>query len=81
MVEQQRLNIGLNGKMAHALGLRKSIWRLSVKVGDSVKYSNDKTCVGVIVAIGSNMFKVKWNKEGAEEWMPEYALELISESR
>jgi len=52
-----------------------------VKVGDSVKYFNDKTCVGIIVAIGSNMFKVKWNKDGAEEWMPEYALELINESR
>ena len=52
-----------------------------MKVGDKVNYFNDKTYTGVITAVGSSMFKVKWNKEGVEEWMPEYALELISESR
>ncbi len=52
-----------------------------MKIGDLVKYVNDKTYVGMIVAIGSNMLKVKWNKVGVEEWMPEYALEITYESR
>ena len=49
----------------------------SFKVGDQVNYLNDKTYVGFIIAIGSNMIRVKWNKEGVEEWMPAYALELV----
>jgi len=52
-----------------------------MKVGDQVSYLNDKTYTGVIIAVGSNMLRVKWNKEGVEEWMPEYALEIISEGR
>lgn len=52
-----------------------------MKVGDKVNYFNDKTYAGIIIAIGSNMIRVKWNKEGVEEWMPQYALELIIENR
>ena len=49
-----------------------------MRVGNKVEYLHDRTYIGVIIAIGSNLFKVKWNKGGIEEWMPEYALEIIS---
>ena len=52
-----------------------------MKVGDVVRYSNDAKCKGVIVVVGSNMLKVRWDNTGVEEWMPEYALEVIDERR
>ena len=48
-----------------------------MKVGDFVKYRNDKNCQGVIIEIGSNLYRVKWNNHDVEEWMPGYALEVI----
>jgi len=52
-----------------------------MKTGDVVRYLNDKACTGVITEVGSNLYLVKWDHNGVEEWMPEYALELINESR
>ena len=51
-----------------------------MKVGSLVRYLSDTKCVGVIVEVGSNMFKVRWRNTEVEEWMPEYALEAINES-
>ena len=51
-----------------------------MKVGDLVKYKSDESYVGVIIEVGSNMFKVDWGHDEAE-WIPEYALEVINESR
>lgn len=51
-----------------------------MKVGDLVKYTSDENFIGVIVEIGSNMFKVDWGDDETE-WIPEYALEVINESR
>lgn len=49
-----------------------------MKKGDRVKYAFGGEFVGTIVEVGSNMLKVAW--EGHDtEWMPRYALELISQ--
>ena len=48
-----------------------------MKIGDLVRYASDKNCIGVVVAIGSNMLKIKWENSENEEWMPAYALEVI----
>ena len=51
------------------------------KKGSLVRYIHDNKCVGLIIAIGSNMIKIRWRNTGVEEWMPEYALEVFDESR
>ena len=51
-----------------------------MKVGDLVKYKHDESYVGVIIEIGSNMFRIDWGKNKIE-WLPEYALEVINESQ
>ena len=51
-----------------------------MKVGDLVKYNSDESYVGVILEVGSNMLKVDWGDKQIE-WVPEYALEIINESR
>ena len=52
-----------------------------MRVGDKVRYVNDESCIGIIVEVGSNLYRVKWNNSSPEEWMPEYALKVINESR
>jgi len=52
-----------------------------MRVGDKVRYTNDENCIGIIVEVGSNLFRVKWETWYLEEWMPEYALRVINESR
>ena len=52
-----------------------------MKVGDSVKYKNDETCIGIVLEVGATMYKVKWIYNDVVEWMPEYALEVVNESR
>tara|TARA_R100001509_G_scaffold115643_1_gene70631 strand:- start:407 stop:568 length:162 start_codon:yes stop_codon:yes gene_type:complete len=48
-----------------------------IEIGTQVSYSNDSNYIGVIVSIGSTMFKVRWLESNVEEWMPEYALRVI----
>ncbi len=50
-----------------------------MKVGDLVRYKFDENFVGIIVEIGSNMFRVDWGGNKVE-WLPEYALEVVNES-
>ena len=51
-----------------------------MKVGDLIKYRFDESYVGVIIEIGSNMLRIDWGKNKIE-WIPEYALEVISEKK
>ncbi len=56
-----------------------------MQANDYVRWKGDKRCVGRITEVGSNLYLVKWltknlypTKDCEEEWMPEYALEVIS---
>ena len=50
---------------------------MALTPGSLVRYSNAPECVGIILAVGETMVKVRWNDEDIVEWMPRYALEII----
>lgn len=52
-----------------------------MKVGDLVYYTKDSSCMGTILQLGETMNKVHWSFSGVIEWVPKYALGLVSESR